>query len=260
MKNCSKKAKKFLRNYLLSQPIHLAVPRAIETRLYQKYLPLTTPILDLGCGDGFFTKTAFKKLIDVGLEINFQKARTAKKEKIYKKVVLYQGKKLPFPNNAFNSVFSNSVLEHIKNIDQTMPEIARVLKKKGKFIFTTPTEKFASYLLGRLFLGKIYESWHNKKACHFHLDSKKTWVKRLKKHGFKILDFEYYLNNKPAMWFFDLAHFLGVPNLIFKRLFNRWVLFPSLRQIFPWEQIIRKLYSKGKKGKGAYMLFYCQKV
>lgn len=257
---CPKKNKNFLREYLSSRPILLAIPRVIEAELYQKHLPLTPPILDVGCGDGFFAKVTIGNSIDAGLEVNPQQAEDAKKEKIYKKVVLYNGKHFPLPDASFNTVFSNCVLEHIKNVDQIIFEISRVLKKKGKFIFTVPTDKFSSYLLGRIFFGEIYENWHNKKACIFHRDSKKVWTRRVENYGFKILDFEYYLNNKPAMWFFDLVHFLGVPNLISKKFFDQWVIFPFLRRILPWEQIIRKLYSKSKPGKGTYMLFYCQKV
>jgi len=259
MKIYSDKSKNFLREYLSARPPHLAIPRAIEAQLYQKFLPLKPPILDVGCGDGLFAKITFQKQIDCGLEVSNHAAIEAQQTKIYKKVTAYDGKIFPFPDKSFNSVFSNSVLEHTADLNQVVSEIGRVLKNNGTFLFTVPTNKFPSYLLGSKLLGKTYEDWHNRKARHFHLESKKSWVERLKKYRFEILDFQYYLNNKPAMWFFDIAHYLGIPSLISKKAFGRWVLLPAHQRIFPWESVIRKLYLASEPGVGAYMIFRCRK-
>jgi hypothetical protein len=123
-----------------------------------------------------------------------------------------------------------------------------------------PTSKFGSYLLGKRLFGKAYENWHNRRADHYHLDNKQRWLERLKKYGFEVFSYYDYLNNKPVMYFFDLAHYLGVPSLISKKLFNNWVIFPFFREAFPWERIIQELFSKGKSGRGAYMFFGCKKT
>ncbi len=48
-------------------PAFRALLRATEARFYQK-LDLPQPILDIGCGDGRFAKTAFDHPIQVGLD------------------------------------------------------------------------------------------------------------------------------------------------------------------------------------------------
>jgi len=53
--------------YLLERPLFLAVLLAKEAELYQSRFPLKHPVLDVGCGDGFFAWIAFRKTkIDVG--------------------------------------------------------------------------------------------------------------------------------------------------------------------------------------------------
>jgi SAM-dependent methyltransferase len=52
--------------------------------------------------------------------------------------VYFDGKTIPFENETFDSVFSSEVFEHVFDIDDTLIEINRVLKKDGKMLFTIP--------------------------------------------------------------------------------------------------------------------------
>jgi len=48
---------------------HRAVLRAVECRLMAQ-VPLISPVLDIGCGDGHFASIAYEKLpIDVGVDV-----------------------------------------------------------------------------------------------------------------------------------------------------------------------------------------------
>lgn len=46
--------------------------------------------------------------------------------------------KFPFPDKTFDWVYSKSVLEHVRNIDNFMQETLRVLKPGGKAVLLTP--------------------------------------------------------------------------------------------------------------------------
>lgn len=48
--------------------------------MYQKYKPFNAPILDIGCGDGFFAKIAFGR-IDIGLDVKNSEINEAKEKK-----------------------------------------------------------------------------------------------------------------------------------------------------------------------------------
>lgn len=52
--------------------------------------------------------------------------------------VFYDGKKIPFADKSFDSVFSSEVFEHVFNIEEVLPEIHRVLKPGGKMLLTCP--------------------------------------------------------------------------------------------------------------------------
>lgn len=55
--------------------------------------------------------------------------------------VLFDGKKIPFEDNSFDTVISFQVIEHIKDDKKYLEEISRVLNKGGFFIFTTPNRE-----------------------------------------------------------------------------------------------------------------------
>ena len=46
--------------------------------------------------------------------------------------------KLPFEDNSINNVYTNNVLEHIKNLEFVMEEIHRILKPNGKVQIIVP--------------------------------------------------------------------------------------------------------------------------
>lgn len=52
--------------------------------------------------------------------------------------IFYDGKKIPFKNQYFDSVFTSQVFEHVADMDDTTNEIHRVLKKNGHFFLTIP--------------------------------------------------------------------------------------------------------------------------
>lgn len=48
------------------------------------------------------------------------------------------GRRLPFPNNKFDSILLSEVLEHVPNPFLLFKEMTRILKKDGRIIVTTP--------------------------------------------------------------------------------------------------------------------------
>ena len=213
--------------------------RSIELKLlkekFNQYLKVQL-ILDLGCGRGIAALAVFDKTIDYGLDNNPSALNQAKKEKIYKKTIFADGKKIPLKDKSINLVFSNCVIEHIENIDSLFKEINRVLKKDGLLIFTSLTDQFKNYsLFSRLnlnLLAKIYGKLRNKKYNHYHAYPTNKWKKILNKSGLKVIDYYYYIDQKTAEYW-DLILILSfllkpleiiAPSLtwaIYKILFKR---------------------------------------
>lgn len=250
--------KKFLNQFLKEKPFFFATLRPKEADLYQKYKPFKKPVLDLGCGDGFFAQVAFGK-IDAGIDPDHVAITEARQRKIYKEIKEYNGKKIPYPNNYFSTILCNSTLEHIQNQEEVLRETARVLKKGGVFYFTTPTDKWSLYLLGPLIFGKWYARFFTKKSKHYHMYSAENWHKKLADLGLEIFYLTHYLDSKKIMWLFEISHYLSVSSLITKKLFNRWVLFPEKTALYKPIIEYLEIHTKRNAKIGPYIFIAARK-
>jgi len=104
-------------------------------------------ILDLGCGGGSLTYILAKAGAEVtgveqeGLGLQFAKENlmTVDRDKNWKySFVQASAYELPFEKDYFDTVVNCEVIEHLENPEKMLQEVARVLKKGGKFILTTP--------------------------------------------------------------------------------------------------------------------------
>lgn len=199
--------------------------RPQEAMLFQKNTKyIKKPILDFGCGDGFFAEVVFgKNKIDVGLDIKSSRINEAKEKNIYKKTVIYDGKTIPFPDGCFICVISNCVLEHLPQLEDNLEEIHRVLKPNGYFITTVMTNKWEDYLLGKKILGKYYINYIRKKQEHNNLLTVNNWQNKFKQTGFRLVKKNGYLS-KTVSRHLELYHYLSFPSLIYYKLFKKWSL------------------------------------
>ncbi|OGG13467.1 hypothetical protein A2773_00485 [Candidatus Gottesmanbacteria bacterium RIFCSPHIGHO2_01_FULL_39_10] len=249
----------FLKTYLRERPLFLSLIRAKEALLYQKYLPLKKPILDVGCGDGFFAKVAFgKKYIDVGLDVEDSRVEEAKNLGVYKKIVIYDGQKIPFPDKYFSTVVSNSVLEHVSDLDIVLKEIYRVLKPGGLFITIVMAKPWEENLFGAKLLGDFYKKWMRRKQVHVNLLKKEEWDNEFRKAGLKIGETVGHLTPISCRWI-DLLHYISIPSLLSYKLFGKWVLFPDLaKNIYPLKYLA-KIVSENVPSEKSGAIFYVLK-
>ena len=186
-------ALKYFQRYLEVAPLSHALWRSVEAQELAKY-QLQKPILDLGCGFGEFSGVFFSSQIEVGVDIDPQEILKAAKTGKYKKTIVADARKLPFPENSFRSVISISTLEHIPDNSKVFKEAFRVLKPGGIFYFTVPTDQLYKGLLGvkllNLFglksLSYLYYRIINKAFKHVFVPSEEVWLKITKAAGFEI--------------------------------------------------------------------------
>lgn len=268
MKNLIKIRKiDYLRGFLEIAPISLALERAIELRILSK-LKFKKPLLDLGCGEGLFAKFLFQGKVDVGLDILEVEVEHAKKSGVYKKVLVGDATSLPFKNEIFSTILSNSTLEHILGLERVLRECYRVLKPGGRLIITVPTpyyQKFFFYsrifrFLGLPILANFYEKIVNKVFNHHNVFLKSIWEKKLNKAGFKVKQSFYYLPKKVVI-LNDLLYPASLSSLITKKLWGVWSIFPTVRK--PIGHLLAKLlylfYNSGGEV-GGYVLIESEKV
>lgn len=250
--------KYFLTAYLKERPLFLSLIRAKEAYLYQKSLPFKKPILDVGCGDGMFAKITFAKMIDIGLDLKESRIEEAKKQKIYKKFITYDGRHIPMPARSFATVVSNCVLEHVEDIEHVLKEIYRVMKPGGLFLTTVMAKPWEEHLFGSVLMGNSYKDWMRKKQVHLNLFSSKKWTETFQRAGFTIQESEGYLS-PAACRLIDICHYLSLPSLFSYILFKRWVLFPRLSSIYPQGLLVRILSEGVRVERGGAIFFILQR-
>lgn len=91
-------------------------------------------MMDFGCGTKPY-KPLFTNVSEyIGVDYNGE-GHSHKDENID---VMYDGKKIPFPDNTFDSILSSEVFEHIFNLEEILDELNRVLKPGGRILITVP--------------------------------------------------------------------------------------------------------------------------
>ncbi len=262
----------FLKQYLQERPLFLSLIRAKEAFLYQKYLPFKKPVLDIGCGDGMFAKLSFankfkvqsskfkvnERIIDIGLDVKDSRIEEAKRLGVYKKLVIYDGVKIPFPDNYFSTIVSNCVLEHVTHLDSVISEAYRVLKPGGVFLTTVMAAPWEEYLFGSIFLGSWYQNWMRKKQVHLNLYNHKNWDKEFKKSGFRIVGKVGYLDQK-ASRLIDFCHYLSIPSLISYKLFKKWVLWKYFVDYYPLKNLANSISDNVNPDKSAALFYLLRK-
>ncbi len=240
--------------------------RAIEGKYFQD-LQIEGEILDLGCGDGHFSATTFPNSVIKGIDPSFYSLGLAKHTNYYSGLICSSGDHLPFANASFKTIISNSVLEHIPDVDSVVEEVMRVLKPSGKLFITVPNSNFTQNLsIARLFdrmqlkgFAKGYRKFFNWISRHYHPDPSNVWLDRLIKKNLTILKTWNYF---PPNYFkiLEWGHYFGFPSWIYKKLLGRWVINPNKNNYFIKKDLflVVPLFFRGiAKSKRCLYIYYC---
>lgn len=133
----------------------------------RRYIPhLKGKLLDFGCG-----RKPYENLFNVTEYIGVDMIETGHDHKNSKIDVYYDGKRLPFNDSIFDSLFCSEVLEHVFNPEEILPELNRVLKPGAKALITVPF------------------SWNEHEMPYDYARYSSEGIKNLlEKNGFKIIE------------------------------------------------------------------------
>lgn len=257
----------FLLKYLKNAPLALAIERSIECEIMIRQ-EFSGPILDLGCGDGLFAFVLFNEKIDVGIDPDPRELKRAKAYGMYKELIQCYGNNIPKDSGSFNTIFSNSVLEHIQELRPVLKEAHRLLASGGRFYVTIPSDMFDKYSILYQFLfffrlnnlAEKYRKLFNNVWNHFNYHRKEDWGKIFADFGFEVVDFELY-DSKVICIINDFLAPFAFPSFIIKKIINRWTISRSLRKnyIYPFYLLARGLIRRYERGNRGALIFFSLK-
>lgn len=169
--------------------------------------------LDVGCGDGLIMQYLLGVLGNrdvTGVDIDPHETALARSRGIYRDVLTTPASDLPLDSDHFDFAFSNSVLEHIPELQPVLNEVGRTLKPGGSFIFTVPNEHFHDNLSGPFIFSKQrndYLDKLDKRCAHVRYWSIADWEKALALAGLQFHKHTFYLSREQIQRWENIARF-----------------------------------------------------
>ena len=158
--------------------------------------------LDLGCGDGKLTRiilelTGPRQL--VGIDPDPLETSMATSEALYESVHTVGGSEIPQNSESFDFILSNSVLEHIPDLEPVLLESARLLKGGGTFVASVPGPDFHACLRGPWFSQAKraeYLAALDKRVAHVRYPSAEDWKGMFERNGLELVEAKPYLSKQ----------------------------------------------------------------
>lgn len=144
-------------------------------------------LLDAGCGkmpyrNHILSNSEVTEYVGLDIESALEYDTTVKPD------FFWDGVKMPFQDNSFETVMATEVLEHVPSVELYLKEVIRVLKPNGTFFFTIP------------FLWPLHEVPHDEyRYTPFSIE------KHLKNVGFKDITLK-----ATGGWHASMAQMLGL--------------------------------------------------
>lgn len=203
----------------------LVLVRSVELKNFPKEF-INPPVLDVCCGDGFFSKCLGLSGIQ-GVDIDSPSCERARALKAtYEDVKVGDARDLSiFPPGYYQTVISNCALEHIEGVEDALSSIAKVLKPGGYLIMSVPSDKFDDWFIPKIMIQrlglssegeKLLARYHRRQA-HINIYSLEAWEGKLEKTGFK-KEQHFYLLDEKACKLVTLLDY--IPHSIFNILYR----------------------------------------
>ena len=149
------------------------------------------PVLDVGCGDGFWWTMRHENREVYGIDISAREIAQAR-ERINAQLSDVSRER-PFPGTKFGELIGNCSLEHVPDIDAALANLRAAAADDAQLLMFVPTPRWAyqgrmQSLLLRFAprLAMAFSGALNGFFQHWHLYDHKVWRRLLEQHGWHV--------------------------------------------------------------------------
>jgi SAM-dependent methyltransferase len=142
-------------------------------------------ILDLGCGDGQLTqRIAANGASVVGVDASPEMAAAARARGI--QADEGSAESLPYPDSAFDAVFSNAALHWVRDQDAMMQQVRRVLRPGGRFVAEMGGHGNVAAIRVALMAVLAQHGFGDREDGVNYYPTPEGYTRRLQRHGFSV--------------------------------------------------------------------------
>ena len=182
---------RWVRAYLRHAPVSLVVREINRLIAFAAVAGPHGPVLDVGCGDGFWWTVRAEPREVYGVDISEPEIAQAR-TRIHAELTDVS-RETPFPGTQFREIIGNCSLEHIPDIDAALSHLRRAAAPDGRLLMFVPTPRWAfqgktqSLLLERApRLAMMLSGALNGFFQHWHLYDVKVWTRLLAQNGWRV--------------------------------------------------------------------------
>jgi SAM-dependent methyltransferase len=183
---------RWIRAYLSHAPLSLTLREINRLIAIEAVASGKGPVLDVGCGDGFWWTLRDAEHGDVyGIDISAREVAQARTR--INAALTDVSREQPFVGTSFAEIIGNCSLEHVPDIDAALSNLRKAAAPDARLLMFVPTPRWA--LQGRL------QSWLLRRAPrvamslagalngffqHWHLYDAKVWTRLLAQNGWRV--------------------------------------------------------------------------
>lgn len=149
------------------------------------------PVLDVGCGDGFWWTMRDDQREIYGIDISAREIAQARTR--INAQLSDVSREVPFAPTKFGELIGNCSLEHVPDIDAALSNLRRAAADGARLVMFVPTPRWAyqgrmqSFLLRRApRIAMALSGALNGFFQHWHLYDEKVWRRLLEQHGWRV--------------------------------------------------------------------------